>query len=618
MHVLRSVILNLVVAILPLVAPVAQAASGAEVPTDENAYCTKGNVPHFGEKDGPAELPKTCYYTGLDATPSPGRQVKVAAGEDVSAALDHARCGDTLLLAAGATFSVSEFPRKKCDDQHYITIRTGTPDSKLPAEGSRISPAWAGTGSLPGRPAYAQPTGGPAKLMATLEDTSPSGVTFGDHYRFIGIEWAPSGEKKIARLLNTSGADHVIFDRNWIHGFDGQELQTGVRINDGSTYLAVIHSYLNGIECIAKTGACTDAAAIGGGNGDQPVQTIKIVDNFVESSGQNIFFGGAAATIHPQDLEIRRNHLFKPMFWNPNSPDHKEPTPIAKNLFELKNADRLLFEANYLENSWPGFTQNGPAIVLTPAHNLNRRLEKVTCPDCSVTNITIRYVWVRKANQVFFIGNHLDMGQPPPANHYSIHDVVAEGIGYSECGKGCNAALNMISSGHGNVSAESVLHDVAVNHLTFASMQQPRAYLSLGGPPANGPDSPQMYNISWTNTVADAGAYGAWPKGGGPEKNCASMKRSSPKMRLEACWKNAVFKGNVLAGANSIRGHSGIWPDGNYYAGDLQAIGFVKLNGGLDGDYRLAPASKFKGKATDGKDPGADVDAVVKATAGVR
>jgi len=46
-------------------------AAATAPPTGENAYCGKGDVPQFGEKDGPAELPKTCYYTGLEATPSP-------------------------------------------------------------------------------------------------------------------------------------------------------------------------------------------------------------------------------------------------------------------------------------------------------------------------------------------------------------------------------------------------------------------------------------------------------------------------------------------------------------------------------------------------------------------
>ena len=46
-------------------------------PTGENAYCEKGDVPQFGGKDGPADLPKTCYYTAIDGTPSPGKQIRV-------------------------------------------------------------------------------------------------------------------------------------------------------------------------------------------------------------------------------------------------------------------------------------------------------------------------------------------------------------------------------------------------------------------------------------------------------------------------------------------------------------------------------------------------------------
>jgi hypothetical protein len=128
-------------------------------PIAENAYCGKGDVSKFEDKDGPAQLPKSCYYTGIDGTPSPGKQIRVAADADLAAAVQSAKCGDTLLLPAGASFEIKELPSKKCDDQHYITIRTDTPDSKLPPEGSRISPAWAGVASLPGRPTYSQPSG---------------------------------------------------------------------------------------------------------------------------------------------------------------------------------------------------------------------------------------------------------------------------------------------------------------------------------------------------------------------------------------------------------------------------------------------------------------------------
>src|ERR1700676_2459071 len=174
-------------------------ALAAGPPTGENAYCGKGSVAQFGAKDGIAELPKACYYTGPDGTPSPGKQIRVSAKSNLATAIDGAKCGDTLLLPAGASFDATVLPSKKCDDQHYITVRTDTPDSNLPREGARVSPASAGVASLPGRPPYAQPAAGAAKLMATIVVKPEIGVEFGDHYRFIGIEWVPIEGRKIAR-----------------------------------------------------------------------------------------------------------------------------------------------------------------------------------------------------------------------------------------------------------------------------------------------------------------------------------------------------------------------------------------------------------------------------------
>jgi len=591
----------------------------APPPEGENAYCDKGNVARFGAKDGPAELPKTCYYTGLDGTPSPGKQIRVAANSDLTEAMEGAKCGDTLLLAAGALFPIKQFPKKNCDDGHYITVRTDTPDAKLPPEGTRISPAWGGVASLPGRPAYAQPAAGAAKLMATIVVKAEIGAELGDHCRFIGIEWVPLEGRKIARLIFTNGTNHVILDRNWVHGTDGAELGHGFGIKD-SSYVAVIHSYFSGFTCTAGTGSCTDATAIGGGNGDLPTHTLKIVDNFLEASGENILFGGAPSTVRPEDIEIRRNHLFKPMFWNRNSPDHREPTPIVKNLFELKNGHRVLFEANYLENSWGGFSQVGPAILLTPRNNLNRITGEVLCPDCAVTDVTIRYVWVRKVNQVLQIAIPMDKIKPASGNSYSIHDLVAEGLGYPECGKACGGALNHLSGPPGTAPKDSTMYGVAVDHITFVSMKRPNDLMIMGGPPqGDSSDPPRMYNITWTNTIADVGAYGMWPMGGTPEQNCSSFRGATPKSRIEACWKgNSAFLGNVLAGGTGIHGQPPVWPEGNPITDSLESVGFVNLNHGLDGDYHLAAKSKLKGKATDGRDPGADVDAVLAGIHGVR
>src|SRR6202163_1185137 len=251
----------------------------ATPPTGENAYCGKGNVSQFGAKDGIAELPKACYYTALDGTPSPGKQIHVIAKSDLAAAIEGAKCGDTLLLPAGVSFEVTMLPSKKCDDQHSIPVRAGTPDSKLPPEGTRSSDAWGGVASLPGRPPFAQPATGAAKLRATIVVKPEIGVEFGDHYRFIGIEWSPIEGRKIARLLFTNRGDHLIFDRNWVHGTDGVELAHAFGIKD-SSYVAVILSYFNSFTCTAGTGSCTDATTIGGGNGQRPTHALKVVDNF--------------------------------------------------------------------------------------------------------------------------------------------------------------------------------------------------------------------------------------------------------------------------------------------------------------------------------------------------
>ena len=95
----------------------------------------------------------------------------------------------------------------------------------------------------------------------------------------------------------------------------------------------------------------------------------KIADNFLEAAGENILFGGGGAAATPADIQISHNHMFKPTTWMKGQAGYIGGTTgnpfIVKNLFELKNAQRVLIEGNIMENSWGGFTQVGFAIVLT-------------------------------------------------------------------------------------------------------------------------------------------------------------------------------------------------------------------------------------------------------------
>jgi len=573
-------------------------------PTGENAYCGKGNVAQFGAKDGIAELPKACYYTALDGTPSPGKQIRVPAKSNLASAIDGAKCGDTLLLPAGASFEATVLPSKKCDDQHYITVRTDTPDSNLPPEGSRISPAWAGVASLPGRPPFAQPSGGPAKLLATVVVRRPSGTAVGDHFRFIGIEWTTPPEANISRIVAAEHTDHVIFDRNWFHAADGAEVGHGVGIIHGSHMIAVINSYVSGLNCVARTGKCTDATGIGGGGGDEPISALKIYNNFIEAAGENVLFGGSAATIVPTDIEIRRNHLFRPMLWKQGEPGYT-PTAsgnpyIVKNNFELKSAIRLLFEANLLENAWGGFSQTGYSILLTPKSQASQ------CPICRVNDVTIRFNRIRNVAGVFQIANGLSKtgGAAADGGRYSIHDIFADDL-HDKDYKGGGTFLILVSS-------QPPIHDVQVDHVTAFVRG---GLLSILNTEA------KLSNITLTNSVFSVGdrRQPVASAGGGPESCASKTQTLGGEAVLQACFDPYKFDRNLIVSGR------GSFPKGNIVVGSPEAAGIRDLKNGVSKDPRLChekgpgcpKVSPGAGAASDGRDLGADIDAVEAAIAGV-
>jgi hypothetical protein len=579
-------------------------ALAATLPTGENAYCGKGNVAQFGAKDGIAELPKACYYTALNGTPSPGKQIRVAAKSDLAAAIDGAKCGDTLLLPAGASFEVKELPAKKCDDQHYITVRTDTPDSKLPPEGTRISPAWSGVASLPGRPPFAQPSGGPAKLLATLVARRPEGVSVGDHVRFIGIEWTTPPDANISRIATAEHSNHIIFDRNWVHPADGSEVAHGIGIIHGSQSIAVVNSYISGLNCVARTGKCTDATALGCGSGDDPISAIKFYNNFLESSGENILFGGSAATIVPTDIEIRRNHLFRPMLWKEDQPGYR-PTAsgqpyIVKNNFELKSAIRVLFEANLLENSWGGFSQTGYSILLTSVNQSGR------CPVCRVNDVTIRFDRIRNVAGVLQIATAVTKTGDASADggRFSIHDIFADDL-HDKDYKGGGSFLIL-------VSVRPPVHDVEIDHVTAFATGVLLSVLNSGA---------KLPNFTLTNSVFSVG-NGRPPvasAGGGPDSCASRTQAQGSEAVLQACFDPYKFDKNLIISAR------GSFPKGNITVSSPEAAGIRDLKGTVAKDPRpchtkepgCPKASPGAAAASDGRDLGADIDAIEAAIAGV-
>jgi len=570
--------------------------------------------PSQGRFDGPAELPRVFVKSGLADTPAPGKALLVKSGDNLQSALDRASCGDTIKLESGATFSGHfRLPKKSCDDAHWIVIRTSAPDDALPPEGTRISPCYAGVASLPARPAFrcASAKDVMARIVSVGHGNSGA-ITFAEganHYRFIGVEItrAPSSGSvyDLVGAGEQMAADHIIFDRVWMHGTAQDETRRGLFLS-GTTYIAVVDSFFTDFHCVAKSGSCTDSQAISGASGDLPMGQYKIVNNFLEAAGENVMFGGSKATSTPADIEIRHNYLFKPLTWMKGQPGFvggSDGNPfIVKNIFELKNAQRVLFEGNVLENSWGGFSQTGFGILLTPKNQYNSPIQNSLCPLCRVTDITIRNCTIAHVGSGLEIANAAETGgaTATAGERYSIHDVVIDDIDGQKYG-GFGAFLVLMSN-------QPKLKDVRIDHVTVVSQ---RVLMNVGVKQTH------IQNFAFTNNLVGASQKEMTSSGG--QGNCVvEPDRRGPASVFKDCFDSVTFTHNAI-----IHG-SAAWPPDNFFPKDVEAVGFFKDAKGLEA-YRLcrnknalcnAP-SKYSGAGTDQKDIGADIDAVISATQGV-
>jgi putative Ig domain-containing protein len=569
------------------------------LPDPDNIYCGIGNVPLGPTSDGPALLPLSCINSSLANTPSPGTVVPLAAGGDLQAAYNALQCGQTLALAHGATWEGPyQFTPKNCDDQHWITIMS---DGSLTAPENRIDPTYL-----------------PQLAAISLKQFHPPTNVSGDHLRFIGIAWLKEPGKALVDMVAVSGAVKVVFDRNYAHGNPGEETRRFLTLNGGN-YIAVVESVVDEMHCLSP-GSCTDAQAIsGGGHGSTPEGTFKIVNNSLSAATENILFGGGPATVTPCDIEIRSNYLYKPLTWNPSDPTYAGTKYDVKNLFEMKNACRVLLEGNVLANTWAGFSQRGWAFVIGPKNQDDGGVS--VCPLCFIDNVVVRYNWITTAAGIFAIdvGMTKSGGWAASAGHYSVHDDLADNLQYPAC-YGCGRNLSEFSSGYSTTNPPpptDVLNNIALNHLTIVTapawpsgIKDETAMIEMGGPPAGNPTStPQMSDITYENSISSAGMSGFYSTGGGSE-NCVVGEKTLADI-IPACWTDgSMFSGNVIV----AYGGKSTWPEGNLFAPNWAGVGFVNYNNGNGGNYTLSDASPFKGKALDGSDPGANIDLVMQYT----
>ena len=465
----------------------------------------------------PPERPR--YSVDTREPVQKGRRIHVPPGGDFQKALDEARLGDTVILDAAGTY-VGPFHLRPRPGDGWIVV-TSSAASKLPKYGARIHPSHAAL--LP----KLRASGGP--IIKTEQNAH--------HYRFVGLDIAPAEGSFIHELVqlgdgetNVSGMPHhIVFDRCYIHGDRAVGARRGIALNSRAS--AVIGSYLSEFK---EVGA--DSQAIAGWNGSGP---FKISNNYLEGAGENVMFGGADPSVRglvPADIEVTLNHMAKPLRWKKGHPDFEGKAWTVKNLFELKNARRVLIDRNLFEYNWVD-GQNGIAILFTVRNQDGR------APWSTVEDVVFSGNLVRHAGGGVNILGRDDVHPSGPAQRISITNNLFEDIG-GQWGAG---RLFQLLDG---------TRDVTIDRNTA----QNTGSIVIGG------DNAPHVGFVFTRNVAAHNQYGITGSGTGP--GLPSLQKYFP---------DAVVTGNVIVGGNPA-----LYPRDNTFPATPDAAGTLAKNAGAD------------------------------------
>lgn len=373
------------------------------------------------------------------------------------------------------------------------------------------------------------------------------------HYKFVGIEFSPTADSKyLYNLIDLGKSDYKSLTQ-----FPHDLVFDRCYIHSTGLNKARRGVALNS----ARTDIINSHISGFAGAGDE-TQAIcgwngpgpfKIVNNFIEGGAQNIMFGGADPSV--PNLIPSDIEIKQNYLFKPAAWSGGVAT--IKGVIELKMGRNITIDGNVLESE----ALTG-AFILT-VRNQNGRAPWSTLEDINITNNIVRH----SGTGFSILGK--DDAQPSQqakririANNLLV-DIVPD-----------YAAVFMIGC---------CVNTLTVEHNT---VQQTGNIMTCYGVSNS--------NFVFQNNIVHFNSYGF----------VCPVNMLSPDSRG-----NIIVDNKAQISAN---GYPANIPKGNFIASSLDQIGFVDF---ANGDWRLGPQSKLKGKGTDGKNPGVDFDALGAAVA---
>jgi len=473
--------------------------------------------------------------TPLEIINEGNRQIiRVPSGGNLQEAINKANSGDIIELQAGRIYyGEIKLPNKNITD--YITIQSS--GAKNLTADQMVKPSQANLMAK----IVTQGKGAPA-LSAEIK---------AHHYRFIGIEFSPNSSDYIYNLVDL-GADakkvsdvphHFEFDRCYFHPYKSGVTRRGMALNSANT--TIKNSYFEAFAFPSE-----ETQAICGWNG---TKNIQITNNYLEGGAENLMFGGSdpvSADLIPQDIEISKNYFNKPESWKGKN--------SMKCLFELKNAKRVQFVGNYLENNWLG-----------AAFRITVRNQGGSAPYSTLEDILIQDNIVNGAGEGINILGKDDTYPSQVIKRITITNNLFLNIGAPKYEGG--GYFIQVADGEDILIA----NNTAFNQGNIATIygKMPR-------------------NFSFRDNIVGHGNYGIHSEDGITAKDWQSL-----------------FVNNVIFNSRNISTSDMFIPPNNFQLQDFKSIGFANT---AQNDYRLTSTSKFKGKGKNKSDIGSNLSPMSK------
>jgi hypothetical protein len=239
----------------------------------------------------------------------------------------------------------------------------------------------------------------------------------------------------------------------------------------------------------------------------------------------------------------------------------------VKNILELKNAQRVSVDGNVFEYNWLA-GQAGYSIVFTP-RNQGGKAPWSVVQHVAFTNNIVRHV----ASAINILGTD-NLNPSQPTNDITIRNNVFEDVSAARYG------------GDGRFILINGTPGVTIDHNTV--LEDGSSDIFADGAPSSA--------FVFTNNILQNNAWAIMGTNASPGKGTIAM-----------FFPGSRFQDNVIAAAPAST-----YPTGNFYPASLSAVSFVDLAGG---NYRLSSSSSYNNAGTDGKDIGADIDAINSAAA---